>query len=138
MLIRDTTEIRKPREIFIPKMERKNDIFKYRGMQVKIRSDEHESMIIILKCVLNIHQVSSSSYLEILIEQIEGVQMVCVVGVLDQGSDLPAAAIIRKTNSTVTSEEVLDNVAERVPDAKKLRVQSIKEIRQRNCEQIVY
>lgn len=52
----------------------------------------------------------------------DGVQVACVVGVPDdKATDIPAAAIIRNKNSTLTAEEVGNYVAERVQDAKKLR-----------------
>lgn len=52
----------------------------------------------------------------------DGVQVACVVGVPDdKATDIPAAAIIRNKNSSLTADEISNYVAERVQDAKNLR-----------------
>lgn len=47
--------------------------------------------------------------------------MACVIGLLKEGNDLPAVAIIKDRNSTLTSDEVKKYVAHRVQDSMTLR-----------------
>lgn len=60
--------------------------------------------------------------LEAIIEKLEGVIVVCVVGISDPVyGDLAAAAIIKHPDSDLTEEEVVEAVAERVSVYKQLR-----------------
>lgn len=68
------------------------------------------------------YQISPSD-LEALIEKIDGVKQVCVTGVPieDRSSDLATAVIVRKEDSGLTEEQVLDIVNGQVSDHKRLR-----------------
>ncbi|XP_062548682.1 uncharacterized protein LOC134213551 [Armigeres subalbatus] len=86
-------------EAFVYLIDRKKDVIKYRGYQM------------------------SPIDLEAIVEKIEGVQQVCVVGVpeMDGTSDLATAVIVRRNGSTLTEEEVVKQVEEQVSDHKRLR-----------------
>lgn len=67
------------------------------------------------------HQISPSE-IEMIIQQIRGVVMCCVVGVPDEVyGDLPAAAVIKLPGSEVTEDDVKDAVASKLSDFKHLR-----------------
>uniref|UniRef100_A0A182K5K1 AMP-dependent synthetase/ligase domain-containing protein n=1 Tax=Anopheles christyi TaxID=43041 RepID=A0A182K5K1_9DIPT len=80
-------------------VDRKKDIFKYRGYHV------------------------SPTDLEAIIMRIEGVQDVCVVGVPDAegATDLPSAVIVRRPGSKLDASQVCSTVAGQVSDFKRLR-----------------
>ncbi|XP_053699096.1 uncharacterized protein LOC128746070 [Sabethes cyaneus] len=61
--------------------------------------------------------------LEAIIERIEGVEQVCVVGLPteDGSSDLPAAVIVKSSQSDLNEEKILQIVDEQVADHKRLR-----------------
>ncbi|KXJ83386.1 hypothetical protein RP20_CCG006925 [Aedes albopictus] len=84
---------------FVYLVDRKKDVIKYRGYQM------------------------SPVELEAIVEKIEGVQQVCVLGIpeMEGTSDLPAAVIVRKPGSTLTEEQVVRLVEEQVSDHKRLR-----------------
>lgn len=86
-------------EGFVYLVDRKKDVIKYRGYQM------------------------SPIDLEVVVEKIEGVQQVCVVGIpeMDGTSDLAAAVIVRGPGSDLTEEEVVKQVEEKVSDHKRLR-----------------
>ncbi|XP_050079022.1 probable 4-coumarate--CoA ligase 1 [Anopheles maculipalpis] len=86
-------------EGFLYLIDRKKDIFKYRNFHV------------------------SPSDLEAIILRIDGVQDVCVVGVpdADGGTDLPAAAIVRRPGANLDASQVRKIVDEQVSDFKRLR-----------------
>uniref|UniRef100_A0A182RKC9 AMP dependent ligase n=1 Tax=Anopheles funestus TaxID=62324 RepID=A0A182RKC9_ANOFN len=81
-------------------IDRKKDIIKYAGNQI------------------------SPTELEVLIKQIPGVLECCVVGVPDEGTDLPAALIIRTPGligDAVSAEQVQQYVDAEVSNYKRLR-----------------
>uniref|UniRef100_A0A182T593 AMP-dependent synthetase/ligase domain-containing protein n=1 Tax=Anopheles maculatus TaxID=74869 RepID=A0A182T593_9DIPT len=81
-------------------IDRKKDIIKYAGNQI------------------------SPTELEAIIKQLPGVLECCVVGLPDEGTDLPAALIIRTpgmTGDAVTAEQVQQFVDEQVSNYKRLR-----------------
>uniref|UniRef100_A0A182Y9R1 Uncharacterized protein n=1 Tax=Anopheles stephensi TaxID=30069 RepID=A0A182Y9R1_ANOST len=86
-------------EGFLHLIDRKKDIFKYRNFHV------------------------SPSDLEAIIVRIDGVRDVCVVGVPDAegGTDLPAAAIVRRPGAVLEASQVREIVDEQVSDFKRLR-----------------
>ncbi|XP_053661561.1 probable 4-coumarate--CoA ligase 1 [Anopheles marshallii] len=86
-------------EGFLRLIDRKKDIFKYRNYHV------------------------SPSDLEAIILRIDGVQNVCVVGVpdADGATDLPAAAIVRRTGAELDATQVRTIVDGQVSDFKRLR-----------------
>ncbi|XP_062552732.1 probable 4-coumarate--CoA ligase 3 [Armigeres subalbatus] len=80
-------------------VDRKKDILKYMGNQV------------------------SPSEVEAVIQQIDGVEMVCVTGVPNKTgtSDLVTAVVIKHPNSTLTADEVVKEVANHLSEPKHLR-----------------
>lgn len=79
-------------------VDRKKDIIKYSNYQI------------------------NPSEIEEVLERIDGVGTVCVVGIPDLvATDLPAAVIIRKIGSNLTESDVLNEVAKTLPDYKQLR-----------------
>lgn len=47
--------------------------------------------------------------------------MASVVGIQHDGSDLPAAVVIKTPNSTITAQDISDVVAQELADYKRLR-----------------
>uniref|UniRef100_A0A182QCR4 AMP-dependent synthetase/ligase domain-containing protein n=1 Tax=Anopheles farauti TaxID=69004 RepID=A0A182QCR4_9DIPT len=83
---------------FLYVIDRKKDIIKYAGWQI------------------------SPTELETLVKQLPGVLECCVVGLQGEGTDLPAALVLRTPGSpTVTAEQVQRYVDEQVADFKRLR-----------------
>lgn len=73
-------------EVFI--VDRKKDMIKYLNYQV------------------------APSEIEAFVQQIEGVKMVCVVGIPDIISgDLAAALVVKEKNSFLTEQDIIDDVA---------------------------
>ena len=66
------------------------------------------------------YQVSPTE-LETIIHVIDGVVDVCVVGIEEIGTDLPAAVVIKAKNSSLTEAEIVRAVDEQVSDYKRLR-----------------
>nr|XP_029710360.1 4-coumarate--CoA ligase 1-like [Aedes albopictus] len=88
---------------------------------------DHNGMLFVVDRIKDIikyknYQISPSD-LEAVIEKIEGVQSVCVTGVPveDRSSDLATAVIVKKEGSTLTEEEVIQQVNCQVSDFKQLR-----------------
>ncbi|XP_058445396.1 luciferin 4-monooxygenase-like [Malaya genurostris] len=86
-------------EAFVVLVDRVKDVIKYRGYQL------------------------SPVDLETVIASIDGVRLVCVVGIpeLDDSSDLPAAVIVKHSGSELTEQRVLQVVERQVSDHKRLR-----------------
>lgn len=86
-------------EGFIYLVDRKKDVIKYRGFQM------------------------SPMELEAVIEKIDGVRQVCVLGIpeMDGSSDLAAAVIVKREDCALTEEHVVELVDEQVSDHKRLR-----------------
>lgn len=64
------------------------------------------------------------SHIENVIEEIKGVELVCVVGIYDQkiGTDFATAAVKLSPNAQeVTKEKIIDYVAEKLPEIYHLR-----------------
>ena len=80
-------------------VDRKKDIMKYCGYQI------------------------SPSELEGFLQKIEGVSMVCVVGVPDelQTTDFPAAIIVKTPDSELVEDDILAIAVDGLPDYKQLR-----------------
>ena len=85
-------------EGFLFIVDRKKDIMKYKGYQF------------------------NPSEIENVIENIEGVKLVAVVGIPDSiGSDLPTAVVVRQKGfQTLSEESVIAHVAKILPDNKHL------------------
>ncbi|XP_055622125.1 probable 4-coumarate--CoA ligase 1 [Toxorhynchites rutilus septentrionalis] len=86
-------------EAFVYLVDRKKDVIKYRGYQM------------------------SPVDLEAVIERIDGVLQVCVVGIpeMDGSSDLPAAVIVKRENSHLDEDAVIHIVESQVSNHKRLR-----------------
>lgn len=86
-------------EGFVYLVDRKKDVIKYRGYQM------------------------SPVDLEKVIEGIDGVQQVCVVGLpeMDGTSDLPAAVVVKREGSNITEEQLMGAFDGQVSDHKRLR-----------------
>nr|XP_049464656.1 probable 4-coumarate--CoA ligase 3 isoform X3 [Anopheles coluzzii] len=86
-------------EGFLYLIDRKKDIFKYRNYHV------------------------SPSDLEAIIMRIDGVQEVCVAGILDtqDATDVPAAVIVKRPDSRLDASQVRSIVDGQVSDFKRLR-----------------
>ncbi|XP_062548677.1 uncharacterized protein LOC134213550 isoform X3 [Armigeres subalbatus] len=88
--------------------------------------DQHGQLFVIdrIKDIIkyNNYQVSPSD-LESVIEKIDGVKQVCVTGVplQDKTSDLVTAVVVRKQESTLTEEQLLEAVNNQVSDYKQIR-----------------
>lgn len=88
--------------------------------------DQHGYLFVIdrIKDIIkyNNYQVSPSD-LEAIIEKIDGVKQVCVTGVplKDRTSDLVTAVVVRKQDSMLTEEQLLNTVNNQVSDYKQLR-----------------
>lgn len=79
-------------------VDRKKDILKYRSYMV------------------------SPTEIEDFLINLNGIKLVCVVGVDDyESGDLPAVVIVRAENSNITEKDVFEMAAEQFSDAKKLR-----------------
>lgn len=67
------------------------------------------------------HQISPNE-IEMIIQQIRGVVMCCVVGIPNEVyGDLPAAAVVKLPDSDVTEDDVKEAVAKKLSDFKHLR-----------------
>lgn len=82
-------------EIFI--VDRKKDMIKYLNYQV------------------------APSELETFIQKMEGVKTACVVGIPDMiAGDLAAAIVVKEKNSLINEQDIVDEVARKLPQFKRL------------------
>lgn len=87
------------KEGFLFLVDRKKDIIKYRNFQI------------------------SPNDIESYIQKLDGVMMVCVVGIPDEFKtlDLPAAVIVKTKESSLSKEYILNKTMQDLPDYKQLR-----------------
>ncbi|XP_055588509.1 uncharacterized protein LOC129740818 [Uranotaenia lowii] len=86
-------------EAFVYLVGRKKDVIKHRGFQL------------------------SPEDLEAIIEKLDGVAQVCVIGLpeMEGTSDLPAAVVVLRKGSSLTEQNIVEAVEKQVSDHKRLR-----------------